>query len=55
MEGTAFLVVSVDQEDALRVYEGDSYEVVTARIMLEGKEVVGGTFRFAGFEDELAL
>jgi hypothetical protein len=35
------------------VYEGDSYEVVAARIVLEGKDVVGRTFRFAGFEDEL--
>jgi hypothetical protein len=53
VEGSAFLVASADQEDALRVYEGDSYEVVTAKLLLEGREIVGRTFRFAGFEDEL--
>jgi hypothetical protein len=52
-DGFAFPVMSSEQEDALRVYEGDSYEVVAARIVLEGKEVIGRTFRFAGFEDEL--
>lgn len=53
MEGCVYPVVSVDQEDALRVYEGDSYEVLSASIVLEGREIGGRTFRFSGFEDEL--
>jgi len=51
--GFAFSCGSVDREDALRVYEGDAYEVVAARLVVDGKEVVGRTFRFAGFDDEL--
>jgi len=51
--GFAFSCGSVDQEEALRVYEGDAYEVVAARLVVDGKEVVGRTFRFAGFDDEL--
>ena len=51
--GVAYDCASVDQEDALRVYEGDAYEVVAARLMVDGKETVGRTFRFAGFDDEL--
>lgn len=53
VEGFVYSVLSVDQEDALRVYEGDSYEVVIARIILKGTEIKGRTFRFSGFEDEL--
>ncbi|KAF2188331.1 hypothetical protein K469DRAFT_703839 [Zopfia rhizophila CBS 207.26] len=53
VEGCVYPVMSVDQEDALRVYEGDSYEVVGARVVLEGREMEGRTFRFSGFEDEL--
>jgi len=51
--GFAFSCGSVDQEEALRFYEGDAYEVVAARLVVDGKEVVGRTFRFAGFDDEL--
>ena len=51
--GFAFSCGSVDQEEALRVYEGDAYEVVAARLIVDGKEVVGRTFRFAGLVDEL--
>lgn len=53
VEGYAFSVTSSEQEDALRVHEGDSYEVVTARLVVKGKEMVGRTFRCAGFEDAL--
>jgi hypothetical protein len=52
--GLAFSCESVDQEEALRVYEGDAYEVVAARLVVDGREVVGRTFRFAGCEEELS-
>jgi hypothetical protein len=52
-DGFAYAVTSSDQEEALRVYEGDHYEVVAARIVVGGQEIVGRTFRFAGFENEL--
>ena len=52
--GVAYACMSADQEDALRVYEGDAYEVVAARMMVDGKEVKGRTFRFAGCEEELS-
>jgi hypothetical protein len=52
-DGFAYAVTSSDQEEALRVYEGDHYEVVAARIVVGGQQIVGRTFRFAGFEDEL--
>jgi hypothetical protein len=54
VEGSVYPVMSVDQEDALRVYEGDSYEVIAARVVLEGREIEGRTFRFSGFEDQLS-
>lgn len=54
VEGFAYPVVSEDQEDALRVYEGDSYEVVRARIVCRGEEMEARTFRFCGYEDELS-
>jgi len=54
VDGVAYACMSVEQEDALRVYEGDAYEVVTARLIVNGTEVVGRTFRFAGFDDELS-
>jgi len=53
VDGVVYACASVDQEDALRVYEGDAYEVVAARMVVDGREVVGRTFRFAGFDDEL--
>ncbi|KAF2281072.1 uncharacterized protein EI97DRAFT_19540 [Westerdykella ornata] len=53
VEGWIYPVICEDQEDALRVYEGDSYEVVRARFVSDGKVIEGRTFRFAGFEDEL--
>ena len=54
VDGVAYACMTVDQEDALRVYEGDAYEVVAARLIVNGTEVVGRTFRFAGFDDELS-
>lgn len=40
--------MSKEQEDALRAYETEKYEVVRCRIEMEGGEVVMGcTFRFA--------
>lgn len=51
--GFAYLCTSSDQEDALRVYEGDNYEVVATKLIVDGKEMIGRTFRFAGFDDEL--
>jgi hypothetical protein len=53
VDGFAFSCSSVDWEDALRAYEGDAYEVVAARLVVDGREIVGRTFRFAGFDDEL--
>jgi hypothetical protein len=53
VNGVACACTSVDQEDALRVYEGDAYEVVAARLIADGQEMVGRTFRFAGCEEEL--
>jgi hypothetical protein len=53
VNGFAYVCTSADQGDALRVYEGDTYEVVAARLIVDGKEMMARTFRFAGFEDEL--
>jgi len=53
VDGVVYACASVDQEDALRVYEGEAYEVVAARLVVDGREVMGRTFRFAGFDDEL--
>jgi hypothetical protein len=48
VEGYAFLVLSSEQEDALRCYETDQYEVVRCEIrMLDNDTAVKGlTFRF---------
>ncbi|KAL2018406.1 hypothetical protein VTK56DRAFT_884 [Thermocarpiscus australiensis] len=47
VEGSAFLVRRADQEDALRCYETDKYEVVRCVIeMADGTAVRGLTFRF---------
>lgn len=63
-EGWIYPVLSAEQEDILRVYEGDSYEVVDSRVRLEDESLVQNekrnlvsiarTFRFVGFEDELS-
>ncbi|KAL5120986.1 hypothetical protein ACEQ8H_001174 [Pleosporales sp. CAS-2024a] len=53
VNGFAYAITSVDQEDVLRAYEGDNYEVITATMMVDRKEIIGRSFRFAGFEDEL--
>jgi len=53
VNGFAYVCTSSDQEDALRVYEDDNYEAVAAKLTVDGKEMMGRTFRFAGFDDEL--
>jgi hypothetical protein len=53
VNGLAYVITSADQADALRAYEGDSYEVVAAKLIVDGKEMMGRAFRFAGFDDEL--
>lgn len=53
VQGHVYTIRSAEQEDALRVYEGESYEVVRAKMIVDGKYVEGRTFRFSGFLDEL--
>ena len=57
VNGWAYKVVSLEQEDALRMYETAKYEVVRVEIELnshDGKRFVKGcTFRFAGEKGEL--
>ncbi|KAK4451670.1 hypothetical protein QBC34DRAFT_492933 [Podospora aff. communis PSN243] len=49
VEGSAYLVRSQEEEDALRGYETDKYEVVRCVVeMVDGKRVKGLTFRFVG-------
>lgn len=54
VEKHVYLVGSVSEDDVLRGYEGDDYEVVTARIVVHGKDMLRRTFRYAGYEDELS-
>ncbi|OAP58750.1 hypothetical protein AYL99_07840 [Fonsecaea erecta] len=51
--GSAFLVRSREEEDALRFYETDKYEVVRCRIFTEQGTLRGLTFRFDGTPEEL--
>lgn len=53
VDGWSYVVASASQEHALREYEGDNYEVVAARLLIDGKETTGRTFRFAGYDDDL--
>ncbi|RSM12568.1 hypothetical protein CEP52_002358 [Fusarium oligoseptatum] len=47
--GKAFLVTSEEDEEALRLYETEAYEMVRCRIEMDDGEVVDGlTFRWAG-------
>ncbi|KAI1615620.1 hypothetical protein EDD37DRAFT_497627 [Exophiala viscosa] len=48
--GSAFLVTSREQEEALRFYETDKYDVVRCRIVTEDDTLDGLTFRFNGTE-----
>lgn len=50
IQGSAFLVETPAQEDALRCYETDKYEVVRCEIEMldDGTVVKGLTFRFVG-------
>jgi len=52
--GSAFLVRSREQEDALRFYETDKYEVVRCCIFTTGHGVfMGLTFPFDGVPEDL--
>lgn len=56
VDGGAFLVEDAEQEDSLRFFETDMYEVVRCQIeMLDGQQdvVPGLVFRFCGPEDQL--
>ena len=53
VQGHVFHVKSVEEAEAVRAYEGDSYEVVNARVEIGGEVKGCRTFRFAGCEDEL--
>ncbi|KAK7418281.1 hypothetical protein QQX98_004066 [Neonectria punicea] len=49
--GSALLIVDENQEDALRVYETDQYEMVRCTIEMGDSLVEGLTFRFVGETD----
>ncbi|KAF3007952.1 hypothetical protein E8E13_011308 [Curvularia kusanoi] len=53
VEGHVFAVKSVDEEEALRAYEGSNYEVVRAEVEVDGKRKECLTFRFVGSENDL--
>ena len=53
VEGKAFFVRDREQEDALRFYETDKYEVARCQIDTENGQVPGLTFRFNGRQEEL--
>ncbi|KAL1648782.1 hypothetical protein SLS58_001961 [Diplodia intermedia] len=46
VDGWAYKVMNKEQEDILRAYETEKYEVVRCRIEMEGEDVMGCTFRF---------
>lgn len=51
IKGSAYQVVSEEDEDALRRYETDQYEVVRCSIEMNNAIVDGCTFRFIGVTD----
>ncbi|KAK5046790.1 hypothetical protein LTR84_007144 [Exophiala bonariae] len=53
VSGSAFLVQSAEQENSLRFYETDKYEVVRCTILLAGEAQPGLTFRWNGKPTEL--
>lgn len=53
VDGFAFLVQSRLEEDSLRFYETDKYEVVRCEIVTQSGAILGLTFRFRGNLDEL--
>ncbi|KAF2648825.1 hypothetical protein K491DRAFT_722217 [Lophiostoma macrostomum CBS 122681] len=60
VKGRACQVISQDQEEALRIYEGENYEVVSTSIVLnsegnDGECVNGHTFRFVGPPEQLSV
>jgi len=48
IKGSAYQILSEDEEDALRRYETSAYEVVRCLIEMDGSLVEGCTFRFVG-------
>lgn len=58
VEGDVFVVQSLEQKLELMRYEGDSYEVVRARVIVNdggcsGREIEARTFLYASYDDEL--
>jgi hypothetical protein len=58
--GWACQILSKDQEEVLRTYEGENYEVVSTLITLkskteDGESVRGCTFRFISTHDQLSM
>jgi hypothetical protein len=51
VNGSAYLVMSKEDEDALRAYETDNYEVVRCTITMKEEKAHGCTFRFVGTPD----
>lgn len=51
--GSAFFVSNQEEENALRIYETDKYEVVRCDLVLPQRHVPGLTFRFAGSDKDL--
>ncbi|RDL41402.1 uncharacterized protein BP5553_01381 [Venustampulla echinocandica] len=49
--GSAFLVMTKEHEDFLRLYETDAYEVVRCTISMDSAQVPGCTFRYIGMTD----
>jgi hypothetical protein len=48
VDGSAYRVMTRGHENALRAYEIGNYEVVRCGIEIEGRLVIGCTFRFVG-------
>ena len=55
VQGKAFVVEDREQEDALRFYETDKYEVVRCGIYVKEMVLPGLAFRFCGLEGELDM
>ncbi|KAF7549499.1 hypothetical protein G7046_g8333 [Stylonectria norvegica] len=51
VQGNAVLIENKDQENALRLYETNKYEIVRCQISMAGRTVDGLTFRFVGQTD----
>jgi hypothetical protein len=53
VQGRVFVVQSEEQEELLRFYATEAYEVVECEITMEGRVVRGRTFRWAGGVEKL--